>query len=105
MTSEQRLGISPQPPESCPIVDGILGVVENIRATSRFYDVRGLPASASTMRRIAHEVELLRRDLESLRAANEAIRRWGQEWKDLAKRLSRSQNPESIYRQPESPTP
>lgn len=90
-TSEALLGLSEPPAYQCDFITELVKKVEGIegeiaRANDHFRDEEFEDAEhyASSalwdIRNVANEIE-------SLRAQIEAVRAWGQEWKDLAKKM------------------
>ena len=94
MPSEAKFGISPQPPATCPLIDDAIKVIEKCLDLSR-------RPERSTYEELVSEVEDIHNELvdlvsgrywscctmEKIRENVENVRKWGQEWKDLAKSL------------------
>jgi hypothetical protein len=102
MPSEKLYGISPQPPETCPMIDEALSVVDACMSHLYRYEGMNEEQMRDSLRDIEWELSQLhsprhRRHnkdniLEKIRENAAAIRSWGQEWKDLAKRYSNEIN-------------
>lgn len=93
MTSESTYGIVEQPAETCPVIDKAVRSVDVIRKIIKGYE----KADEAELRDMISSIEGKLDDLngryswaggllEDIRKANIAIRAWGQEWKDLAKK-------------------
>ena len=86
-TSEERLSIMPQPPDSCPLVDAVLTTVTT--GLGETYGWKNM--NEDDLREAAEyaewRLEQIKGEIEEVREANQLIRAWGQEWKDLAKEL------------------
>jgi hypothetical protein len=88
-TSEQRHGISPQPGDTCPLIDKARACVEKCQREMRNYE----RAEEAELRDMLSTVESELADLigwrsgllEEIRVRASEIRHWGQEWKDAAK--------------------
>lgn len=93
-TSEDLFGIDPQPEQQCPKVDEHLrinnvtikwieGYIKDIKGTEDLDDIYKCADD------IEWEVDNLNAEpsLEELRLKCDMIRQWGQQWKDLAKKL------------------
>lgn len=83
--NESRLGITHMPPETCPIINqvirGISGAADSCRRASHDY----LEDKAIRyIDEIENEVSGLEDQMEEIRRANEQLRTWGHEWKELA---------------------
>jgi len=88
--SEKRYGISKQPEPTCPMIDKVIGEIEAIQKAIRGYekaDEEELRDMLSTVEsNIGSLVGYYKTGLmEDIRRNVDAIRNWGQEWKDLAK--------------------
>ena len=85
MSSEIIHGITEQPADSCPLVDAAAKSLDQVRHELRLWETM----TESELRNACDYAEFyaasLDTELEEIRAANEAIRAWGQEWKELAK--------------------
>lgn len=91
VTSENALGISIPPEFQCSNIDQVIkniGSIEKEVDNARDYlrneeydDVQWHLDSAN------HDLYGLASEVEEIRTAIEEVRAWGQEWKDLAKRL------------------
>ena len=90
MTSEVRLGITKQPADSCPLINEALGALKEADAHLRKPDTEYPDQMESDMSDAEWHIDQAKSKLEEIREANEKIRAWGQEWKDLAKKLSES---------------
>lgn len=97
-TSEELLGITKQPEYQCPNIDKTLRVLYDIKKEILGY-TKGLKYSDNEeVIKIANDIEWsinmldIDYDLEKLRKSCEEIRTWGQEWKNLSKKLIAKQD-------------
>lgn len=88
-TSERLYGIRPQPRETCPKIDEVLGEARDLSRRIRGYE----KASEDELRDMLWAVERFLGQLdgygrtglmEDIRRNVTDIRAWGQEWKDYA---------------------
>lgn len=96
-TSEEIFGIVKQPPPTCPLVDEAIKIVQACADDLRGYermDEEDLRRAISDIEDKLSELAPLRSQwrnsgglLEDIRTNAGAIREWGQDWKDLAKKL------------------
>lgn len=97
-TSEEILNIQKPPEYTCPDIDKIIRAINEAydianqaeRECHRFGDECG---HANIFDDIQYELSGLEDELEKLRKANENLRTWGTEWKDLAKQLLNEYEP------------
>lgn len=98
MTGEFIYGITPQPKETCPIVDNGIRRVQNA-----YKEVKGVKPDhyeydelVTLVENMVSNVEYELWDVENLfeqcRQQATDIRNWGQEWKDLAKSLDKEKD-------------
>lgn len=95
MTSEERRNLPKQPAPTCPVIDGVLSHIE--KAAARVRHLRPKYMGEEEMRSALEDIEwhvdndcsAAVSSLETLRCENEAIREWGQGWKDYALDLER----------------
>lgn len=96
MTSEERYGISKQPPETCPMINAGLEDLKNMVKENAYASRNMRRADEDELRSLLEEV-LDMNDryygdvedaFEKARKNATAIREWGQEWKDLAKEMA-----------------
>jgi len=90
MTSEEKHGITKQPAESCPLVDEAVKTIKAAELELRGWEAMELPDLKNATDYAVWRFDQLHDELEKIRTANEEIRQWGQEWKDLAKSLDES---------------
>jgi len=88
--SEKRYGITKQPPPTCDIINKVISEVEDCQRELRGYEKAEEEELRDMLSRIESNLCSLvgyRKEghLEDIRRNAEAIRGWGQEWKDLAK--------------------
>lgn len=86
-TSEELYGISEQPKPTCPLIDAVIAGMrkcdrEMYRWERHKDDAEHLAQVLDTVAGIVRNIEP---DIEKIRDNADKIRRWGQEWKDLAK--------------------
>lgn len=89
--TEELFCIDPVPVHQCPSIDTICQAISNIESSANVsrYDKRDEEERLSD---ISWEIRGLERSIEEIRDAVEDVRRWGQEWKDLAKRIIEENN-------------
>jgi len=95
MTSEERYSISPQPGDTCPLIDEVirkideaLGDIKNADRSESIDELR------DACRNVDWALDGLEDKLEAIRERVSRVRGWGQEWKDEAKRLHDEQEGE-----------
>lgn len=84
MTSEEQNDISEQPAPTCPMIDEI---ILNIRDAERAIKGYEKTDDADELRQMIESVEFeidIIDKLERIRRHVELIRKWGEEWKQLA---------------------
>jgi len=86
MTSEHIFGVSIQPPDTCPMINSIQSDIKKalyaLKGYERWEDIDELK---SALEDIEYRLGSLDSELEDVRKNVEAIRAWGQEWKDICK--------------------
>jgi DNA repair exonuclease SbcCD ATPase subunit len=91
-TSEERLGIREQPDPTCPMLDSVIRELQ--RATKELdrwqRDKEDAEALATRCEYAEWRLGGIEEELEKIRSHVSEIRAWGQEWKDLAKELERT---------------
>ena len=101
-TTEQLLDISAQPEEQCPFINKIIDAINSGRKEieSLAKDLSRIEGAES----IASDIDWqssyyldLNKELEQIRKQIIAIRAWGQEWKDLSKKLLEKIPEEEIF--------
>lgn len=85
MTSELELGITEQPEPTCPEVDAAVKALKDLIRLCRGAARMDEEELRDALDDVDRELPDVINSLESLRSANQAIRKWGQEWKDKAK--------------------
>lgn len=90
MSSELQHGIVKQPPETCPLIDSAKDDVIKAIGLLTKPDDDNPGQMVSDMDDAEWHVDQVKGALEEIREANEKIRAWGQEWKDLALKLNES---------------
>ncbi len=86
-TSEEQLGIIEQPPESCPLVNAVLSTVEIGKRETYGWKHMDEADLREAVEYAEWRLEQIEGEIELVRDANESIRAWGQEWKELALEL------------------
>lgn len=91
-TSEELLGFNSQLPDQCPLLDEIIQAFEteakNIKDVERnLKDVEEAADQIGDLDWADYNLRNLSGEVEKVRENIIALRTWGQEWKDLAKRL------------------
>lgn len=85
-TTEELLNIELAPDYQCPKIDSLLRDVSAIESLTR-HRHESEEVLKEYLDDINFYISTFEDELESIRAAIEDIRRWGQEWKDKAKRM------------------
>lgn len=85
-TSEQRYGISEQPKPTCPMIDSVISDLRKCdREMNRWERYKDdAEYLANVLDTVSSIVGNLESELEKIRDNADKIRRWGQEWKELA---------------------
>lgn len=102
-TSESERELCAQPQPTCPMIDEAKGIIEKCADHIRGYermDEDQLRSAMSDIESELAELAALRRSfgghrdglLEKIRENSEAIRSWGQDWKDYALSLETEPN-------------
>lgn len=91
MTSEQINGIVEQPEPTCPDIDKAIKELDNLISMCRHSEKMDEKELRNVVESVDWELPSIIGIFEELRRANQAIREWGQEWKDKAKELSERQ--------------
>ncbi len=93
-TSEERHDIMAQPQDTCPMIDKVIGVIDEIEKEANIgrHDEDDVDALTAKLSSIETSINFPFRDgvrerLEEIRENASNIRAWGQEWKDLALQL------------------
>lgn len=88
-TSEYMFGLVSPTEHQCKSIDSIVEKVKNIEKFSVVgrYDQENTELLRDKLFDIEHEVYDLSSEIEKVRSALEDVRAWGQDWKDLAKKL------------------
>lgn len=73
-TSEDICGLVQQPQEMCPVIDDIISDIDY--AVGELSEIEEAEAAADSLSWSEQKLERLRKEIE-------ALRRWGQDWKDL----------------------
>lgn len=86
-TSEQMHGIPAQPGPTCPMIDAAIDKLRNaeleIRGYGRCDEAKDLTDIIERVERWLFHWDTVERDLQDIRRNVEAIRVWGEEWKQL----------------------
>ena len=88
-TSEYLLGLEPAIDYQCNLIDEIKDKVGSIEILSNVKrkEEDDVEVLRDKLYYIENEVDGLDEDIEKLRTAIGEVRSWGQDWKDLAKKL------------------
>lgn len=93
-TSEEVHGIREQPAPTCPMLDSVIRdlqkAMQDLHRWER--DKEDAEALANRCEYAEWHIGSIEEKLEKIRGHVEEIRAWGQEWKDLAKELERTNN-------------
>jgi hypothetical protein len=100
-TSEEKLGLTKQPEETCPRIDKFIKeikwAIQDLEGAMKDIgreDYKEAESDIDTaLRNYIYDIE---DNYESLRKQCEDIRAWGQQWKNLAKDLLNEYEPETI---------
>ncbi len=94
--SEELYGIRPQPPDTCPLINGIQNEGERLLRKMRGYERLNDINDIESLHDILWEVKYFMENninggsecaIERVRNNAQSIRAWGQEWKDYAKQV------------------
>jgi chromosome segregation ATPase len=97
MTSEERCGISPQPDDTCPLINETIAEIEKGQDILKY--LRKHVTDTELVKSIEEVEDILgdlvydpkyvtpKKYLEGIRGRVTEVRKWGQEWKDHAKKL------------------
>lgn len=100
LSSEDILGIEKQPEMSCPkineAVKDVCRVIDSAKGAFRSIQYEDWDGVKSAVENIECDSSCLEDHFEYCRSQCELIRSWGQNWKDLAKRLIRAHEPELL---------
>jgi flagellin-specific chaperone FliS len=91
-TSEQNLGLVEPPTHQCPDIDKLIKIIRSVVKTSNSTKGMDVDDFISAMDDIDRELWDFESDLEKIRSACEALREWGQAWKDLCKNVADETN-------------
>jgi chromosome segregation ATPase len=109
MPSEKLYGISPQPEETCPLIDDVIKEIDNILDHTKRHEKMEESGLRDAIERIETDLSNLIHKkyqipnnlggydidinpLEKIRKRVTEVRSWGQEWKELAKKYSNEIN-------------
>jgi phosphopantothenate synthetase len=87
MTSEEQFGISPQPKETCPMIDEVISYLKKIEQAIYRHEKLEEDELRSVINDVDCWVSGLTDTMESIRENTSSIRDWGNEWKSLAKKI------------------
>lgn len=83
-TSEEILEIMKQPEETCPMLENVIGELDsisrNLQQAKRYEDWDDVASAQS-------DIDYLADSMNDISFHIADIRTWGQDWKDLAKRM------------------
>lgn len=86
-TSEELHGIPAQPGPTCPMIDAAIDKLRNaeleIRGYGRCDEVEDLTDIIERVERWLFHWDTVEGDLQKIRRHVEAVREWGEEWKQL----------------------
>lgn len=83
MTNEEYFEVSPQPKETCPIIDELIYDIDVILDTIKNYSKADEEELLNMVDTIDSYIWSFTDRLEEIRRNAELIRKWGQEWKDI----------------------
>ena len=96
-TSEEILGFPKPPPHQCPKIDKFVAKAKSIsRAIRKAEKCDEISEMKSFVSDAAWDTGDIEDNFEELRSALDELRCWGDEWKDLAKRLINQYEPEML---------
>ncbi|PLR99542.1 hypothetical protein [Bacillus sp. T33-2] len=86
-TTEEIFDIDIPPEHQCPKIDKVIKTINevnkqaNVGRHDEFEDLK------DKLKSIEYDISGLDDDVEELREAIESVRKWGQQWKELAKKV------------------
>ena len=87
MTSESERDLPAQPQDTCPMIDRVIDVLDDIIKSTRYYDrIDSVEDLQSIISDIRWDIDL-DGDMEKIRTNVCLIREWGQSWKEYALEL------------------
>lgn len=84
MTSEEEFKLPKQPNETCPMIDSIVKKINSIEKLAFRYENCDDDELKSRLSEIECLISGVEDKLEEIRRHTEAIRSWGQAWKEKA---------------------
>ena len=96
-TSEELLQFTKQPEETCPEINRAIVKIKDaqkeIKWTRNEYDIERLRSAITD---IEWDIDGLENSFEYCRSQCQELRAWGQDWKDLCKKLIDKYEPERL---------
>ena len=98
-TSEERHGITAQPPPGCPLIEDAISAMDKVLRKTHNYEKCKDEADIGELHAILWEVEYTVSDycgrgnkLDAIRQRLEEVRAWGEEWKQYALELAKRES-------------
>ena len=88
MTSEEKFGIVKQPKDTCPMIDEVIRYIDKIQSAVYRHEKLDEDRLRSAVNDVECFVSGLSETMEIIRINTDAIRNWGNEWKEKAKELN-----------------
>lgn len=88
-TNEDRFGIIKQPKDTCPMIDELIKKIRRIQSVIKGYSKAEPGELLEMVDNVDTETSYFEIYLEGIRTNIEAIRSWGNEWKQKAKELQK----------------
>lgn len=98
-TSEERHGITPQPPPGCPLIDDAISAMDKVLRKTHNYEKCKHECDIEELHAMLWEVEYTVSDycgrgnkLDAIRQRLEEVRAWGEEWKQYALEIAKRES-------------
>lgn len=88
-TNEDRFGIIKQPKDTCPMIDELIKKIRRIQSDIKGYSKAEPEELMEMVDNVDTETSYFESDLEEIRTNAQAIRSWGNEWKQKAIELQK----------------
>mgnify|MGYP001767605956 CR=1 FL=1 len=91
-TNEERFGIIKQPKDTCPMIDELIKKIRQIQSDIKGYSKAEPEELLDMVDSVDTEISYFESNLEEIRTNTQAIRSWGNEWKQKAIELQKMKN-------------
>ncbi len=88
-TNEDRFGIIKQPKDTCPMIDALITKIRKMISIIKGYSKAEPEELLEMVDNIDTEISYFESELEEIRSNPQAIRSWGNEWKQKAIELQK----------------